>query len=103
MKIIDYQTSSGKNLIRDFLKNLPEPERYEGYHIRHAITTKGMSAFAEGDVEARQLRGKLWEIKFYNDNRYAYVVVPTEDKIYFLHVFKKKKIKLRNLILKQPF
>jgi len=93
MNIIDYETAGGKNLIRDFLKNLPEPERYDGYHVRHVVHKKGMHAFEDGDIEARQLRGKLWEIKFYNDNRYAFVVVAEEDSIYFLHAFKKQKNK----------
>jgi len=62
LKIHDYHTSSGKNLIKGYLKSLPETEMYVGYRIRHKIGSKGILAFTE--LDTRQLRGKLWEINF---------------------------------------
>ena len=89
MRIHDYQTSSGKNLIKEYLSSLPQPEMYVGYHIRHMIGSKGMAAFDE--LDARQLRGKLWEVKF-SQNRIMYIIADG-DNIYMLHACKKQKKK----------
>ena len=42
-------------------------------------------------LNIRQLKGKLWEIKFFS-NRVMYVLYDKEN-IYFLHVCKKQKNK----------
>ena len=87
LRIHDYHTASGKNLIKEYLKALPKTEMYIGYRIRHKIGSQGLSALDE--LDTRQLRGKLWEVKF-SQNRIAYVVVD-RDNIHFLHAFKKQK------------
>ena len=87
MKIHDYHTAAGKNLIKEFLKALPQTEMYVGYHIRHMLGSKGLDALKE--LDTRQLRGKLWEIKF-SANRFMYVVVDGEN-FYILHACKKQK------------
>ena len=87
MKIIDYQTAGGKNLIKEYLSALPKVERDIGYNIRHKIIEKGFSALEE--LDTRQLKGKLWEIKF-SKNRIMYVIADKEN-IYFLHACKKQK------------
>lgn len=87
MKIIDYQTASGKNLIKEYLSALPEPERFIGYKIRHNIVEKGLEALRE--LDTRQLKGKLWEIKF-SKNRIMYVIAD-KDNIHFLHACRKQK------------
>jgi len=87
MRIIDYQTAGGKNLIKEYLSSLPETERFVGYSIRHKIVLHGLEAIKEFDT--RQLRGKLWEIKF-SKNRIMYVIADSEN-IYFLHACRKQK------------
>jgi len=87
MRIHDYHTASGKNLIKEYLKSLPKTEMYVGYKIRHKLGSQGISALTE--LDTRQLKGKLWEIKF-SQNRIAYVAVDKEN-IHFLHIFKKQK------------
>ena len=89
MKILDYRTSGGKNVIFEYINSLPKKERAEGIWIRHSIRSKGLSAFEE--LDTRQLKGKLWEIKF-SDNRIAYVL-HDKDAVYFLHIFKKQRNK----------
>ena len=89
MRIRDFQTDSGKNLIKNYLSGLPKVERNIGYSIRWKIVEKGIDALKE--LDTRQLRGKLWEIKFYNKNRVMYVLVADEDTVYFLHACKKQK------------
>ncbi len=87
MNIIDYCADGGKNLIKEYLSSLPIPERTFGYGIRHKIIKDGLVAF--GGLDTRQLQGKLWEIKFY-DNRIMYVVFD-QNTVYFLHACKKQK------------
>jgi len=70
MEILDYRTASGKYVIFEYINNLPKKERAEGIRIRHIIRNKGLMAFDE--LDTRQLKGKLWEIKFF-DNRIMYV------------------------------
>jgi len=89
MRIKDYQTASGKNLIKEYLSALPKTECEIGYHLRHEIVKRGTEALKEFDT--RQIRDKLWEIKFYNKNRIFYVVIPSQAEIYFLHACKKQK------------
>jgi len=87
MKIHDYETVGGKNLIKEYLSALPEEECFVGYGIRHKIVLGGLEALKE--LNTRQLKGILWEIKF-SKNRIMYVVADSEN-IYFLHACKKQK------------
>ncbi len=43
-------------------------------------------------LDTRQIRGKLWEIKFYDDNRILYLVTDG-DNMYLVHAFRKQKNK----------
>ena len=87
MNIHDYTTSGGKNLIKDYISTRPMNERREIYKIRHAIILNGFLAFQE--LNTRQLRGKLYEIK-YSENRIMYVI-KDGDNVYFLHACQKQK------------
>jgi phage-related protein len=87
MKILDYYTEGGKNLIKEYLSSLPVAERTYGYGIRHKIIKEGRKAF--DGLDTRQLYGKLWEIRFF-DNRIMYVLVDNDD-VHFLHACKKQK------------
>ena len=87
MRIHDYHTAAGKNLIKEYLQTLPQNEMYVGYRIRHMLGSRGLSALEE--LETRQLSGKLWEIKF-SKNRIMYVIVDN-DNIHMLHACKKQK------------
>ena len=89
MDIHDYTTSGGKNLIKEYISTRPMEERREIYKIRHEIILNGMLAFQE--LNTRQLRGKLYEIK-YSDNRIMYVIKDGEN-VYFLHACQKQKDK----------
>ena len=87
MTIHDYVTQGGKNVIKEYLSNLPNNEMKEGYKIRHEIILNGVEALKK--LNTRQLKGKLWEIKF-SDNRIMYVLADQET-IYFFHACKKQK------------
>jgi len=89
MTIIDYITLGGKNVIMEYIQKLPTKEQAEGYRIRQMIRKDGLTALEA--LDTRQLKGKLWEIKFHS-NRIMYVLYD-KDNIYFLHACKKQKNK----------
>jgi phage-related protein len=87
MTIHDYKTEGGKNLIKEYLHDLPREEQLEGYRIRHNIINYGLEAFPH--LDTKPLRGKLWEIRFC-DNRIMYAIADSEN-VYFLHACRKQK------------
>ena len=87
MDIHDYTTTGGKNLIKEYISTRPIDERREIYKIRHDIILNGLAAFQA--LDTRQLRGKLYEIKYAN-NRIMYVI-KDGDNVYFLHACQKQK------------
>ena len=89
MKLFLYETSGGKNLIIEYIKNLEKSERSGLYDIIRRLKLEGMSFLKKQDT--RQLKGKLWEIK-YKQNRMMYVLIEG-DKIYVVHICKKQKQK----------
>lgn len=87
MQILDYVTNAGKNVIKEYLSHLPKNEMDEGYSIRHEIILNGIVAL--NSLNTRQLKGKLYEIKF-SKNRIMYIL-KDEETIYFLHACRKQK------------
>jgi len=87
MEIHDYVTAGGKNLIREYISTRPMEERRALYKIRHDIILNGLAAFQE--LNTRQLRGKLYEIK-HGVNRVMYVI-KDGNNVYFLHACQKQK------------
>lgn len=90
MKVAFYETKSGRNPIEDFILALSKTEQ-----ARFAEVFEGIEKYGLGcpRVQFRQLRGKLWEIKFNaigGGYRIAYVVVVELDTMVWLHAFKKK-------------
>ena len=97
MRIMDYTTAGGKNVIREYLDKLPNAEKTTAYDIRDMIEKDGQIALHS--LKTRQLKGKLWEIKF-SDNRIMYVIKDSEH-IYFLHSCKKQKNKAEKMNLEK--
>lgn len=90
MNVHHYETNGGKDLILEFIKGLPQNEKAKASAILKKLKEDGLLAL---DVlTTRQLKSKLWEIKFYDENRFMYVILD-EDNIYLLHACKKQKNK----------
>lgn len=87
MNVWDYVTAGGKNLINEYLDKLQVYEKAEGYRIKKALNDDGLDALEV--LNTRQLRNKLWEIKFGN-NRLMYVIAD-KGNLYILHACKKQK------------
>lgn len=88
MNVHNYSTSGGKDLIFDYLDKLPNKEKANGFAIIYRLEKEGLEALSY--LNTRQLKSKLWEIKFYDKNRLMYIVAD-EENIYLLHVCKKQK------------
>ena len=84
-------------MIKEYLSSLPEDERVIGYGIRHKIVLNGLEALEE--LNTRQLKDKLWEIKFAK-NRIMYVVAD-QDNIHFFHACRKQKGKAEKFELEK--
>ena len=87
MNVWDYTTVGGKDLIDDYLNNLQAYEKAEGYRIKIFLEKEGLLAFDL--LITRQLKGKLWEIKFAK-NRFMYVIAD-KDNLYILNACRKQK------------
>ena len=87
MQIYDYSTSGGKNLILEYIKDLPDALKAEILDTRQLIREKGIDAFPL--LATRQLYKKLWEIKI-SQERIMYVI-QDQESVYFLNICKKQK------------
>jgi phage-related protein len=81
-------TSGGKDLILEYIDKLSKNERAEGLTILGKLEEEGLEAL--NVLNTRQLKAKLWEVKFYDDNRIMYVVADG-DNMYLVHACKKQK------------
>ncbi|OCZ50849.1 type II toxin-antitoxin system RelE/ParE family toxin [Dehalobacter sp. TeCB1] len=91
MNVYRYITSGGKDLIADYLNNLPKSEKAEGLFIMMKLEEEGL-VYLKESLDTRQIDKKLWEIKFPRQNRFFYVVAD-KDNFYILHACKKQKDK----------
>ena len=95
MDIFDYQTSSGKNVILEYISLLPNAEKTELLAIRQLIWDMGIDAFPL--LNTRQLYKKIWEIKA-SQERIMYVIRDHES-VFFLNICKKQKGKTEKVEL----
>lgn len=89
MNIFRFETEGGKDLILEFINKLPKKEKALAHIIQKKLGEDGLKAL--DTLTTRQLRKKLWEIKFSN-NRLMYVIEDSEN-MYILHACKKEKNK----------
>ena len=89
MKIVDYTTKGGKNLILSYIEKLPNELKIKVLKLRKEIEENDYRIFEI--LDTKKLLGKLYEIRVSNQ-RIAYVVVDKEV-VYFVHIFKKQKNK----------
>lgn len=88
MQLHHYTTSGNKDLILDFIDRLPLEQRAAGLMVLEKLQNNWQEALFV--LPTRQLREKLWEVKFYKDNRIFYIVM-NQENIYLLHACKKQK------------
>lgn len=92
MHVTLYQSASGRRPIEDFIDDLSKPDQARFIDVYSGICEFGLE-YDRADF--RQLRGKLWEIKFKTQSggyRVLYVLIE-RDHMVWLHAFKKKSQK----------
>ena len=87
MQLHFYESSSGKNLIYDYIDSLPIVEQVDGYSVLQHLEKNELD-----QVQFKQWEKKIYEVYFYRYNRIFYVTVDGAD-IYLLHACKKQKNK----------
>lgn len=100
MRVDFYETSSGQSPVEKYIETLPKADQARFAEVLTGLEEHGL---AYGRAQFRQLRGKLWEVKFSSSSggyRMAYVLL-TGDEMVILHAFKKstQKTPLRDLDL----
>lgn len=98
MKLHHYKTAGDKDLILEFIDNLPVVERAAGLVALEKLQDD--SAEAMTILCTRHIQGKLWEIKFYKANRIFYILLD-KDNIYLVHACKKQKGKAEKFELQK--
>lgn len=101
MKIFDYCSSGGKNLITEYIEKLDSKTKETIYYARELIYRYGVDGL--DSLNCKKLYKKVYEIKIKNQ-RIAYYL--NNDCIYFIHIFKKQKNKTKQndlKIIKQRF
>lgn len=98
MRVAFYTSPSGRSPVEDFIDSLSKTDQARFRDVFDGIQSSGLDC---PRVQFRQLRGKLWEIKFTAPSggyRIAYVVVQ-KDVMVWLHAFKKttQKTPVRDL------
>lgn len=88
MRVLFYTLSSGRSPVEEFITSLSKADQ-----ARFAEVYQGLKDFGFDcpRVEFRQLRGKLWELKFSSKSGghwIAYVMVESAAMVW-LHAFKK--------------
>jgi len=87
MNVYRYKSTSGKDLILDYIKSLSKSEIADGLSV--------LEKFDNGELDTLDIKtwqGKISEVYFYRHNRIFYVIVDGHD-IYMLHACRKQKNK----------
>lgn len=80
-----YQSSSGKDLILDYIMSLSNNEKIDGFSVLEYLENDGMDK-----VKFKHWEKKVYEVYFYKDNRIFYVIVDG-NHMYLLHACRKQK------------
>jgi phage-related protein len=87
LKLHDYQSNSGKDLIMDYLDSLTDEERADGLFIMKCMENNEFEK-----ILYKRWERKVYEVYFRKHNRIFYITVDSEN-IYLLHACRKQKNK----------
>ena len=94
-----YQSNSGKDLILDYIKSLPDDEQTDGFSVLECLEKGKMDK-----INFKRWEKKIYEVYFYKNNRIFYVVADGEN-MYLLHACRKQKNKTekrdKNIVIKR--
>lgn len=87
MKLHNYVSNSGKDLIMEYLDSLPMEELVDGLEVMRSMENNEFDK-----IYFKRWEKKIYEVYFRKYNRIFYVVADNEN-IYLLHACKKQKNK----------
>lgn len=87
MQLHNYETSSGRDVIMEYLNKLDKTERDDGLRVMQDMQRENFDS-----IYYKQWEKKVFEVYFKKHNRIFYVVVDNKD-IYLLHACDKQKNK----------
>ena len=85
LKIHKYKSSSGRDLIVEYIDSLSYDEQIDGYTVIQNMENGNMDA-----LTTYRWQDKIREVYFYKHNRIFYVIIHN-DEIYLLHACRKQK------------
>ena len=85
MILHNYRTSSGKDVILDYIKSLTEDERIDAFSVLECLESNRMD-----EIKFKRWEKKVYEVYFYKHNRIFYIVAD-EENMYLLHACRKQK------------
>lgn len=87
MVLHDYVTSSGRNVIIEYIESLTQNEIVDAYSVRELMEKNRFD-----ELHCKPWEKKVYEVYFYKHNRIFYVI-PDGENIYLLHACRKQKNK----------
>ena len=87
MHVHNYESNSGKDLILEYLNNLPEDERVDGLSVIECMKNNEFDK-----IFWKRWEKKIFEVYFRKNNRIFYVIADANN-IYLLHACRKQKNK----------
>ena len=87
MTLHSYYSNSGKDLILDYINNLPEDEKTDGFSVLECMENGEFDK-----IRFKRWEKKVYEVYFQKHNRIFYIAVDKEN-IYLLHACHKQKNK----------
>jgi len=91
MRVYNYETAGGKDLILDYIYSLSKSEIVDGLSVLEAFEEDRLD-----ELTIKPWQGKVWEVYFYKHNRIFYIAIEDTD-VYLLHACRKQKNKTEKL------
>lgn len=87
MILHNYQSRSGKDLILEYIKSLPEDEMVDGFSVLECLEKDKKDI-----IKCKCWRKKIYEVYFFKHNRIFYIIADKKN-LYLLHACRKQKNK----------
>lgn len=85
MKVHHYYSSSGKDLILDYIYSLTDDEQVDAFSVLECLEKNEMDK-----IKFKRWEKKVYEVYFYKHNRIFYIIADG-DNMYLLHACRKQK------------
>ena len=85
MKIHTYQSSSGRDLIREYIDSLTDAEQIDAISVLQCMEDEQFDK-----IQFKQWQKRIYEVYFLKHNRLFYIIADKEN-LYVLHACRKQK------------